>query len=62
MCTSEAKMSKEQNPIVCVSCGSIGSTDEVQRPTPAGGTADRWVKQCWICGFEWVDAGHRKAS
>ena len=55
-------MSKEQNSIVCVRCGSIGSTDDVLRPAVAGGTADRWVKQCWICGFEWENPRLRKAS
>jgi hypothetical protein len=54
-------MSKKQNSIVCVRCGSIGSTDDVLRPGPPGGT-DRWVTQCWICGFEWENPRLRTAS
>ena len=55
-------MSKKQNSMVCVRCGSIGSIDNVLRPAPAEGTADRWVKQFWICGFEWENSRLRKAS
>jgi hypothetical protein len=57
-------MGKDQNSIVCLRCGSIGSTEDVVRPAKSGGrgTADRWVKQCWVCGFEWDAPGLRDAS
>jgi len=57
-------MSKQQDSVVCLRCGSIGSTEDVPRPGTAGANvaADRWVKQCWVCGFEWEDPRARNAS
>jgi ribosomal protein L37E len=57
-------MSNQQHSIVCLRCGSIGSTEDVLRPAKAGGrvAVDRWVKQCWVCGFEWENPRVRNAS
>jgi len=60
----DREMDREKNAIVCLRCGSIGSTEDVLRPATAEGrgAADRWVKQCWVCGFEWGSPRLRRAS
>lgn len=56
-------MNKQRDSVVCLRCGSIGSTEDVLRPAmPGGRVADRWVKQCWVCGFEWESSQARNAS
>jgi hypothetical protein len=62
--SSEVKMHKSSESVTCVKCGSIGSAEEVPRPAVgAFGIVDRhWIKQCWVCGFEWDEFEGRAAS
>jgi len=57
-------MRQPSNAVTCVKCGSIGSADTVPRPGVGSiGMADRrWIRQCWVCGFEWDEFADRAAS
>jgi hypothetical protein len=57
-------MRQSSNAVTCVKCGSIGSADAVPRSgVGAFGMVDRrWMRQCWVCGFEWDEFAGRAAS
>ena|ERR1700676_2492643 len=53
-------MSKERHSVDCAKCGSIGTV----RPPfgPVSWIEDYWIKQCWVCGFEYFELEGRAAS
>ena len=57
-------MSKESYSLDCTKCGSIGTIQAVFRPPfgPDSWTGDYWIKQCWVCGFEYYELEGRTAS
>jgi hypothetical protein len=57
-------MRRSHEPMSCVSCGSVRSAELVPRPGVGSyGVVDRhWVRECWVCGFQWDEFAGSAAS